>query len=371
MKMIKKLIIPATVALALCLNVSIAFANGPCGNGHDQLSLFEKDPATWAIVQGGASGKLEYDSAGPTFDFKFNGRKLNPNGAYTLIYYPDPWPGAGLFCLANGTANAYGKIQLEASVNPDSDLPITGDLNSPAGAKIWLVLSSDVDCGGQQMVGWNPTEYLFENNLIKYDDTDLPEVVDTVDIKTIPAPVPQVDPPVPATVDCSGRCISFNPEQPGNWGGEYLTGAVTAFLGDNDPAGYVILNANKFKPQSVNIRHLDGITLDDFDVFVLDALGTWVNIGHYADNGIGDETWLVTPFSLLLDALNNPIKLAGANILIKIVPTTLLPPWWGFDTWGQLAISQVELLGLPRCPDCNGYHHRHHYGHDRDRHDRD
>ena len=74
---------------------------------------------------------------------------------------------------------------------------------------------------------------------------------------------------------------------------------------------------------NLSIFALDGITSDDFDVFVLDALGTWVNIGHYTDNGLGDETWLVTSFSLLLDVLDNPIKVAGANILIKIVPTVL------------------------------------------------
>lgn len=355
MKTIKKMIIPATVALALCLIVSIAFANGPCGNVHDQLYLSEKNPATWEIIKGGAWGKMEYTPAGPTFDFVFNGHKLNPGGNYTLIYYPDPWPGTGLICLANGTANKGGNIHLANSAELNSDLPITGDLNSP-GAKIWLVLSSDVDCAGVKMVGWNPTEYLFEKELIKYDDTNLPEVVDTVNITTF-APEPPADPPAPATVACNNRCISFNPEQPGNWGGEYLTGAVTAFLGDNDPAGYVILNANKFKPQSVNIRHLDGIADDSFDLFVLDALGTWVNIGHYTDNGIGDETWLVTPFSLLLDVNSNPVELSGSNILIKIVPTGVL--WDYFDTYGQLAISKVELLGLPRYPDRDGHHHGH------------
>ena len=47
-------------------------------------------------------------------------------------------------------------------------------LNNPAyeGAKIWLVLSSDVDCDMAYMIGWNPTEYLFEYDLINFDDTD-------------------------------------------------------------------------------------------------------------------------------------------------------------------------------------------------------
>jgi len=43
-----------------------------------------------------------------------------------------------------------------------------------AGAKIWVVLSSDVNCTTDTMSGWNPIEYLFEHNLITFDDTDVP-----------------------------------------------------------------------------------------------------------------------------------------------------------------------------------------------------
>ena len=34
--------------------------------------------------------------------------------------------------------------------------------------KIWLVLSKDVDFDMHKMVGWNPTEYLVEYDLINY-----------------------------------------------------------------------------------------------------------------------------------------------------------------------------------------------------------
>ncbi|GAI83933.1 unnamed protein product, partial [marine sediment metagenome] len=39
-------------------------------------------------------------------------------------------------------------------------------------AKIWLVLTDDVDCEGNEMFGWNPTEYLFEGDVINFTDTD-------------------------------------------------------------------------------------------------------------------------------------------------------------------------------------------------------
>ena len=49
------------------------------------------------------------------------------------------------------------------------DLPDTlVDINE--GAKIWLVLSDDVDCGTKIMTGWNPTEYLFEGELITFTE---------------------------------------------------------------------------------------------------------------------------------------------------------------------------------------------------------
>ena len=53
------------------------------------------------------------------------------------------------------------------------DLPHSDDANTD-GAKIWLVLSSDYDATNTKMIGWDPTEYLYENNLITYDDTDVP-----------------------------------------------------------------------------------------------------------------------------------------------------------------------------------------------------
>jgi len=51
-------------------------------------------------------------------------------------------------------------------------IPKEYDDNYEKGAKVWLVLSSDVDFDDQQMIGWNPSEYLFEYDLISYEDTN-------------------------------------------------------------------------------------------------------------------------------------------------------------------------------------------------------
>ena len=57
-----------------------------------------------------------------------------------------------------------------------TSLPARGDANFAAvypsgavGAKLWLVLSSDVDCNARQMIQWNPEKYLFEFNLINFE----------------------------------------------------------------------------------------------------------------------------------------------------------------------------------------------------------
>jgi hypothetical protein len=105
------------------------------------------------------------------FEFVFNGHGLEAGSDYTLIYYPDPWPGNGLICLGSGTANKGGEVHIAES--PEIDfLPVVLDDNFPDGAKIWLVLSADVDCIAQEMIGWNPKEYLFEDDLIQFNEGD-------------------------------------------------------------------------------------------------------------------------------------------------------------------------------------------------------
>jgi len=103
---------------------------------------------------------------------------LVPGDDYTLIYYPDPWPGTGLICLGSGIVNEEGNIHIAASVIT-GDLPIDTDLND--GAKIFLVLSDDVDCENHVMAGWTgacdgnhegTNIYLFEDEQITFDDTD-------------------------------------------------------------------------------------------------------------------------------------------------------------------------------------------------------
>jgi len=170
----RTLILAIVLAVSLTAFAGVAAAGGPNGQagkshiGH--LYLYEKDPGDWSIIDDGAWGKLSYRTAGPKFKFVFNGHGLEPATDYTLIYYPDPWPGTGAICLGSGAADEDGNVHIAGRPDLGISLPIDADENS--GAKIWLVLAADVDCG-VSMIGWNPTSYLFEDALITYTDTDI------------------------------------------------------------------------------------------------------------------------------------------------------------------------------------------------------
>jgi hypothetical protein len=199
----KKITILLFVFLVVALVSSVAAKdNHPPGRHHPhgeaklgQLYLFQKcdddfgcpssDNGPWPIIpDNGRWGQLNYSLWGDTFNFSFEGKKLLPKKDYTLIYYPDPWPGSGLICLGSGTSNRAGNIAIHGKVETGTSLPAEWDGNykpvpdsksGAVGAKIWLVLSGDVDCDGTppnvkpSMIGWTPAAYLFEYNLIVFE----------------------------------------------------------------------------------------------------------------------------------------------------------------------------------------------------------
>ncbi len=134
-------------------------------------------------------GQMRYNLLGDKFRFSFQGKRLLPETDYTLIYYPDEWPGNGLMCLGANTTNPNGNIQIRGQLEILTGLPAPYDKNfnpvapsGAAGAKIWLVPSADVKCDASgeidaetglpadpsMLLAWNPASYLFEANLIVY-----------------------------------------------------------------------------------------------------------------------------------------------------------------------------------------------------------
>ncbi len=170
------LAVAITVAIAASLMSTPVLAKGDnpannrsggVGNSNNAfLYLYEKDPATWNISWGDdmAWGKMKFNLEGQTFDFLFNGHGLEAATNYSLIYYPEPqttWPWP-VTVLATGMPNDEGDIHLDGSVELEQDL---------SSDKIWLVLDGDIVEGA--LSGWNPSEYLFEHNVISYAYIDV------------------------------------------------------------------------------------------------------------------------------------------------------------------------------------------------------
>lgn len=129
------------------------YAEQLLGTGPGQLSykLFldnKTGEEDWCFIADGTWGIFTWSSPG-----ELTAQGLTPSTDYTLITYPDPWPGSGLVEICSGTSDANGDLSLSPC-------------DPPPGyeGKIWLVLSSDVGAG--EMIGWHPDDYLFEANLV-------------------------------------------------------------------------------------------------------------------------------------------------------------------------------------------------------------
>ena len=159
------------------------------------LVLDNKDPQTWARIPDGMRGTLTYNTAGTNFTGTFQAAGLANKTNYSLIYYADRqdrftnWggdnPGA---VIATFQTDGSGVIGLTAiNTNLGVDMPAASDWNGTGaanycaapdnyltcqGAKIWLVPTSDYDSGAKKLTAWNPASYLFETDLINYNDTD-------------------------------------------------------------------------------------------------------------------------------------------------------------------------------------------------------
>jgi hypothetical protein len=191
----------------------------PQGDQDNQgtLLLENKDPDTWQVIVEDESedeikGTLTYNLSGETFDFVFVGEGLEDTN-YSLIYYADyyesdeqdryttwggNYPGA-LIASGNavdGTLELSGSLNLRPDLTPGEDedgidLPWPPDGNiedyhydgppdyydHANGAKIWLVPSECYEAGtpGEpvcQVTKWEPDRFLFETDLITFDDTN-------------------------------------------------------------------------------------------------------------------------------------------------------------------------------------------------------
>jgi len=127
------------------------------------LELENKD-GQWSPITGdGTKGTLTFKSPYDTFDYHLTVQGLQATTSYSLIYYKDPWPGVGSKRIAQFTTDGSGSATINGSIDLHTDL---------YSAKIWVILSSDWDDTAKKMIGWHQDEYLFEMNLINYEDSN-------------------------------------------------------------------------------------------------------------------------------------------------------------------------------------------------------
>jgi spore coat-associated protein N len=157
-------------AVDFTINAYMTDHNSPGGPNPIVLFLENKD-ASWNPIVDSTFGYIVFDSSASTFKYTLYAYGLQPSTSYNLIYYCDPWPNNCGVLIGTHSTGTGGNINGQSgNVNLNMDLPVPADANFYYGAKIWLILASD---GSVPMTGWHPSSYLFETNLIKYDDTDV------------------------------------------------------------------------------------------------------------------------------------------------------------------------------------------------------
>jgi hypothetical protein len=120
-----------------------------------KLLLFAKNPSTWAIVKGGASGRLTYREASGAFTLHAAG--LHPGSSYALVRYADAPPKGEI--LARGTSDERGKLELNGVWRNWTK-------------KFWLVAGEDVSGNAGEagiLRAWRPERYLFEEKPLGID----------------------------------------------------------------------------------------------------------------------------------------------------------------------------------------------------------
>ena len=132
-----------------------------------QLNLYQKDPASWNIVAGGASGKMKYSAFDGELDFVFNGKGLEPGLAYSLVYNTTTERNVKLAVLGSAVVDDSGNIHLSGSL--DSERMLQGGHNLDV-TGMWLVDAADIDVENARMANWNPRCYLFGHDIIKFGE---------------------------------------------------------------------------------------------------------------------------------------------------------------------------------------------------------
>jgi len=125
-----------------------------------RLNLFAKNPATWQIIEGGATGEITICRTTGSFRLKAVG--LHPYTEYALVRYQGRPP--------------FGQVLMRIITDKDGTVTSAGSWKQWTG-KFWLVLGKDLKgypdkfkTGMQdKLKAWRPAEYLFESEELRAD----------------------------------------------------------------------------------------------------------------------------------------------------------------------------------------------------------
>lgn len=134
----------------------------------------------WDLTPGDFIGAtLVYGDSGDDFVWHVSGTVPESMAGedYSLIYYadyPDPfnhWGGdnPGAFIGDVMTDSTTGDFDATGSIDLGMSLPCAPDANID-GAKLWMIPSADYNNNTFKMTAWNPANYLFETEMITYNN---------------------------------------------------------------------------------------------------------------------------------------------------------------------------------------------------------
>lgn len=120
-----------------------------------RINLFPKN-SDWSIIENNANGWVNLD-----WSFKYGNQiearalGLKKYTFYTLVYTrvneKDAGKNTEVYCFDKKKTNNIGDLKIRTFEFRES----TDNL------RFWIVLSKDVDCRKNKMIGWNPASYLF------------------------------------------------------------------------------------------------------------------------------------------------------------------------------------------------------------------
>jgi len=144
----------------------------------------------------------------------------------------------------------------------------------------------------------------------------------------------------------------------GSWGGRGADGSFAVVWENDSPdvpmlfgrwAEVTVPGRTRVLPTKLTIGFLAGIANDSYCVYVRAFRSTcqsspnnngYIEVGCYIDDWTNtNETWLTRDFDLPPNIFH-----AGQDVTVKIEATG--NAWYGFGTWGQLAVDYITVWGI-------------------------